>query len=83
MKNQIALIRKLDQRVDSVIIVDSVETSYVEQWATNALDVVVVMDSIPYVNGLWDGTNFHNPENEYLVSNGFVVELEENNNGND
>jgi hypothetical protein len=77
MEKQIALVRKSDQRVDNILVVDSLEKSQVEQWATDSLDVVAVKDSIPYLHGLWDGKEFHAPENEYLVSIGLVKELED------
>jgi hypothetical protein len=77
MEHQIALIKKSDQRVQSIILVDSLEDSYIQQWATDLLDIVVVTDSVPHVHGLWDGANFHNPENEYLVSIGLVQPVDE------
>jgi len=72
MEKQIALVRKADQRVDNVIVVDSVSESAIKSWATDLLDAVPVKDSTPYVHGLWDGKEFHAPENEYLVSIGLV-----------
>lgn len=77
MEKKIALIRKSDQRVDGIIVVDSLEKSHIEQWATDVLDVVPVKDSIAYVHGLWDGKEFHAPENEYLISIGLVKEPED------
>ena len=77
MEKQIALVRKSDQRVDGVIVVDSLEKSHIEQWATDALNVVAVKDSIPYVHGLWDGKEFHAPENDYLKSIGLVTNPED------
>lgn len=74
MEKQIALVRKSDQRVDNVLIVDSLEKSHIEQWATDTLDVVPVKDSIPYVHGLWNGKEFHTPENEYLISIGLLTD---------
>ena len=55
MEKQIALVSKTNQRVINVLVVDSLEKSHIDQWATNELDVVAVKDSTPYVNGLWDG----------------------------
>ena len=77
MEHKIALIKKSDQRVQGVIVVDSLEESHIQQWATEVFDVVAVTDSIPYVYGLWDGTNFHAPENEYLISIGLVQPVDE------
>jgi len=72
MEKQIALVRKSDQRVDNVLVVESLEKSHIEQWATDFVDVIAVKDSIPYVHGLWDGTQFHAPENDYLISIGLL-----------
>lgn len=77
MEKQIALVRKSDQRVDGVIVVDSLEKSHIAAWETNALDVVAVKDSIPYLHGLWDGTEFHAPENKYLKEIGILVDVVE------
>lgn len=72
MEKQIALVDKTNQRVISVLVVESLEKSHINQWATNEIDVVAVKDSIPYVNGLWDGEEFTPPDNEYLKSIGLV-----------
>ena len=72
MEKQIALINKENKRVISVLVVDSLEKSQIDQWATDELDVVAVKDSTPYVNGLWDGKKFTPPDNEYLKSIGLV-----------
>ena len=77
MEKQIALVNKSTQRVENILVVDSLEKSQIAAWATDALDVVAVKDSIPYVHGLWDGTEFHNPTTEYLKSIGLVVDLVE------
>ena len=77
MEKQIALVRKSDQRVDAVIVVDSLEKSHIEQWATDSLDVVAVKNSIPYLHGLWDGKEFTAPDNEYLKSIGLVKDSED------
>lgn len=74
MEKQIALVSKANQRVVSVLIVDSLDKSHIAQWATDELDVVVVKDSTPYVNGLWDGKEFTPPDNDYLKSIGLVQE---------
>jgi hypothetical protein len=76
MEKQIALINKTNQRVINIIIVDSLDKSHIEQWATNEIDVVAVTDSIAYVHGLWDGKEFHAPDIEYLKSIGLVKEKE-------
>lgn len=77
MEKQIALIRKSDKRVDNILIVDSLEKSHIEQWATDSLDVVAVKDSIPYLHGLWDGKEFTAPDNDYLKSIGLVIDPED------
>ena len=82
MEKQIALINKATQRVVSVIVVDSLDKSHIEQWATNELDVIVVKDSAPYIHGLWDGKEFYTPDTEYLKSIGLIKEDEEVTNGN-
>jgi hypothetical protein len=74
MEKQIALINKTTKRVENVLVVDSLEKSHIDQWATNELDVIAVKDSTPYVNGLWDGKEFSQPDNEYLISIGLVQE---------
>ena len=74
MEKQIALVSKTNQRVINVLVVDSLEKSHIDQWATNELDVVAVKDSTPYVNGLWDGKEFTPPDNEYLIEIGLVQE---------
>jgi len=74
MEKQIALINKLNNRVVNVLIVDNLEKDYIKQFATAECDVVAVGDSIPYVNGLWDGKKFTPPDNEYLMSIGLVQE---------
>jgi hypothetical protein len=74
MEKQIALVNKTNQRVMNVLIVDSLDKSHIDQWATNELDVIAVKDSTPYVNGLWDGKEFTPPDNEYLISIGLIQE---------
>jgi hypothetical protein len=74
MEKQIALVRKSDQRVENILIVESLEKSHIAAWATDALDVVAVKDSIPYLHGLWDGTEFHAPDNDHLKSIGVLVD---------
>ena len=75
MEKHIALVRKSDQRVENILIVDSLNS--IDKWATDALDVVAVTDSTPYVHGLWDGTKFNEPEQEYLKSIGFIADVEQ------
>ena len=77
MEKQIALIRKSDKRVDNILIVDSLEKSQIEQWATDSLDVVAVKDSIPYLHGLWNGKEFTAPDNDYLKSIGLLTDPED------
>jgi hypothetical protein len=42
MEKQIAMVRKSDNRVENVIVVDSLQKSHIDQWATDLLDVVAV-----------------------------------------
>ena len=77
MEKQIALVRKSDKRVENILVVESLEKSHIAAWETDALDVVAVKDSTCYLYGLWDGKEFHAPENEYLISIGLMKEPED------
>lgn len=72
MEKQIALVNKTNKRVIGVSIVDSLDKSYIQQWATSEIDVVPVKDYIPYVNGLFDGKEFTPPTEEYLIEMGLI-----------
>ena len=74
MEKQIALVNKTNQRVISVLVVDSLDKSHINQWATDELDVVAVDKSIPYIYGLWDGKEFIPPSIDYLVETGACAE---------
>jgi hypothetical protein len=74
MEKQIALVNKTNQRVISVLVVDSLDEDRIQPFATTECNVVPVTTSIPYVNGLWDGTNFIPPTNDYLIEIGLVSE---------
>jgi hypothetical protein len=74
MEKQIALVRKSDNRVENVLVVDSLDKNYIKQFETVHCDVVAVKDSVAYVHGLWDGEEFHTPDNEYLKSVGLITE---------
>ena len=67
MEKQIALVCKAHNRVMNVLVVYSLDKSHIEQWKTDELDVVAVGESIPYINGLWDGKEFIAPSIDYLV----------------
>jgi predicted transcriptional regulator len=73
MEKQIALVNKTNQRVINILVVDSLDKSHINQWATNELDVIAVKNSIPYLNGLWDGKEFVPPDNEYLKEIGLIT----------
>jgi hypothetical protein len=77
MEKQIALINKENQRVINVLVVDSLDKFHIDQWATDELDVIAVKDSIPYVNGLWNGKEFTPPNNEYLKEIGLMTAINE------
>jgi hypothetical protein len=77
MEKQIALVNKSTQRVENLLVVDSLEKSHIAAWETDALDVVAVKDSIPYVHGIWNGTEFTPPDNEYLIEIGLLTITEE------
>jgi hypothetical protein len=72
MEKQIALINKTTKRVENVLVVDSLEKSHIAQWATDELDVIAVKDSTPHINGLWDGKEFSQPTEDYLIEIGLV-----------
>jgi len=72
MEKLIALVRKSDDRVDNVIIVDSLDKNYIKQFETVDCDVIAVKDSIPYLHGLWNGEVFIAPDTAYLISIGLM-----------
>ena len=72
MEKHIALINKTTKRVVNVLIVDSIDKDYIKQFATDELDAIAVKDSTPYINGLWDGKEFSEPTNDYLIEIGLV-----------
>lgn len=72
MEKQIALVRKSDNRVVNVLVVESLDKNKIQVFATEELDVVAVGLSIPYINGLWDGKEFIPPTIEYLVEMGLT-----------
>lgn len=74
MEKQIALIRKSDNRVVNVLVVESLDKENIRAFATDELDVVAVGKSIPYINGLWDGKEFIPPTIDYLVEIGACAE---------
>lgn len=74
MEKQIALIRKSDNRVVNVLVVESLDKDNIKAFATDELEVVAVSKSIPYINGLWDGKEFIPPTIEYLVEIGLCAE---------
>jgi hypothetical protein len=74
MEKQIALVRKSDNRVVNVFIVESLDKDSIKAFATDELEVVAVAKSIPYINGLWDGKEFIAPTIDYLVEIGACAE---------
>ena len=72
MEKHIALVNKTTKRVVNVLIVDSIDKDYIKQFATDELDAIAVKDSTPYINGLWDGKEFSEPTNDYLIEIGLV-----------
>jgi len=77
MEKQIALVSKADKRVLNVLVVDNLDKDYIAEFATAECDVVVVKDTIPYLNGLWDGKKFEPPTNDYLQSIGLISEIKQ------
>ena len=72
MEKQIALVNKTTKRVVNVLIVDSIDKDYIKQFATDELDAIAVKDSTPHINGLWDGKEFSQPTEDYLIEIGLV-----------
>lgn len=77
MEKHIALVNKINKRVVNVLIVDNLDTDYIAQFATNECDVVAVTNSIPFMNGLYDGEVFTQPTNDYLIEIGLVTPIDE------
>jgi|LakMenE18May11ns_1017448.scaffolds.fasta_scaffold6454483_1 hypothetical protein len=77
MEKQIALVKKSDNRVQNILVVDSLDKNYIKQFETHECDVIPVKDSTPYVHGLWDGKVFSTPDNDYLKSIGLVKDVVE------
>jgi hypothetical protein len=74
MENQIALVNKETNRVENVLIVDSLDSKYIKAWETDEIKVIPVTDSTPYVHAFWNGKTFELPTNEYLTEIGLVTE---------
>jgi hypothetical protein len=77
MEKQIALINKTTKRVVNVLIVDSIDKDYIKQFSTDELDVVVVKDSIPHIYGLWNGKEFSEPTESYLIEIGLIQPIDQ------
>ena len=72
MEKQIALVNKTTGRVENVLVVDFLDKEKIKAFETADCDVVAVKDSIPYLNGLWDGKEFSQPTEDYLIEIGLV-----------
>jgi len=77
MEKQIALVNKVSNRVVNILIVDNLDANYIAQFETNDCKVIAVEDSIPYVNGLWDGEVFIEPTNDYLIELNLIKPVDE------
>jgi hypothetical protein len=76
MEKKIALVNKTTNRVENIILVDSFDNA--EDWSTSTLDVVPVEnEKVPYLNGLWNGTEFIEPTNDYLIEIGLLNPIDE------
>jgi hypothetical protein len=75
MEKQIALVNKITNRVENILVVDSLDEDKIQPFATVECNVVPVTTSIPYVNGLWNGTEFTAPTTEYLIEIGLVSKI--------
>lgn len=79
MENKVALVNKSTSRVENVIVVSSLDDA--PNWETDTFSAIPIQENqTAYVYGIWDGTNFQIPENEYLISIGIINPevLEEN-----
>lgn len=71
METQLALVNKITNRVENIIIIDNEETAGL--WETDSVTAVVVKDSqTPYLHGIYDGKEFALPSNDYLIGIGLL-----------
>jgi hypothetical protein len=76
MEKQIALVNKTTNRVENIIVVDSFDNA--QDWSTSNLDAIPVENGkVSYVNGLWNGTEFIEPTNDYLIEIGLLNPIDE------
>jgi hypothetical protein len=76
MEKQIALVNKTTNRVENIIVVDSFDSA--QDWATSTLNAIPVEDGkVPYLNGLYDGTEFTEPTSDYLIEIGLLTPIDE------
>jgi hypothetical protein len=76
MEKQIALVNKTTNRVENIIVVDSFDNA--QDWSTSTLDAIPLEnEKIAFVNGLYDGTDFTEPTNDYLVEIGLLTPIDE------
>jgi len=75
MEKQIALVNKITNRVENILVVDSLDEDKIQPFATTECNVVPVTTSIPYLHGLWNGTEFTAPTTEYLIEIGLVSKI--------
>lgn len=72
MENKIALVNKKTKRVENVILVESFDDT--SNWSTDLLDAIFVNENqIVYLNGQYDGQNFIQPTNDYLIQIGLLT----------
>jgi hypothetical protein len=72
MEKHLALVNKETNRVENVLIVDSLDKDKIKAWETDLVKVIPIKDSIPFVFGLWNGETFEPPSIEYLIEIGVV-----------
>jgi len=77
MEKQIALIDKATNRVKNVLVVDSLDNDFIQAWANESTLIVPITDSPAFVHGIYDGTTFATPEDEYLLEIGVLQPIEE------
>ena len=81
MEKQIALIDKATNRVKNVLVVESLDNDHIQAWANETTLVIPITDSPAYVHGIFDGTTFTAPDNQYLIEIGVLQPTDETQEG--
>ena len=72
MEKQIALIDKANNRVKNVLVVETLDNDFIQAWANETTLVVPITNSPAYVHGIFDGTTFATPDDDYLLEIGVL-----------